>query len=125
MVDKYQQYFDSNIAFKLLKKLRKATRDKPKVIAGTTGAIVTTLGTLLSALNNPKMPARYKAITIGAIGYIVLPLDLIPDAIPVAGFTDDLGAASGALAAVTVYSNFSLKSLDAEIDSEEENNLED
>ncbi len=118
LVDNYQQYFDSNVAFRLLKKLRKATRDKPKIISGSTGAIVTTLGTLLSALDNPDMPAKYKAITIGAIGYIVLPTDLIADTIPVVGYADDFSIVASAVAAVAAYSNFSLELLDAEIDRE-------
>jgi uncharacterized membrane protein YkvA (DUF1232 family) len=114
----YAKHYDKNTAYRLLKKLRKATRDKPALIAGPTGAIVSTLGKLLSALDNPATPAPLKALIVGAIGYIVLPIDLIPDVIPVLGYTDDLASAAGVVAAVVAYSDFSMADLDNEIDSE-------
>jgi uncharacterized membrane protein YkvA (DUF1232 family) len=115
----YAKHYDRNVAYKLLKKLRKATRDKPLVISGPTGAIVSTLGKLLSALDNPATPAPLKALIVGAIGYIVLPIDLIPDMIPVIGYGDDLASAAGVVVAVAAYSNFNLDDLDAAIDEEE------
>ena len=116
LVEKYQQHFDKNMAMKLLVKLRKATRNKPKVIAGTVGAIVSSLGKLLSALDNPATPTHMKALIIGAIGYILLPLDLIPDITPGIGYADDLASVAGVVAAVGIYSDFSLEKLDAYID---------
>lgn len=117
LVEKYQQHFDKNMALKLLVKLRKATRNKPKVVAGAAGAVVNSLGSLISALDNPATPTKMKALIIGAIGYILLPLDLIPDVMPAVGYTDDLASAAGVVAAVAVYSNFSLEELDKYIDS--------
>lgn len=114
----YAKHYDHNVAYRLLKKLRKATRNKPAVISGPTGAIVSVLGKLLSALDNPETPAPLKALVIGAIGYIVLPIDLIPDIMPMVGYTDDLASAAGVVLAVGAYSNFSMKDLDAEIDRE-------
>ncbi len=119
LVEKYQKHYDKNVAFKLLKKLRKSTRNKPKAIAGTAGAIVSVLGKLLSALDNPATPTHMKALIIGTIGYIILPLDLIPDITPVIGYTDDLASAAGVVASVAVYSTFSLEELDKIIDMEE------
>lgn len=113
----YTKHYDRNTAYRLLKKLRKATRDKPKVVAGASAAVVTTLGKLLSALDNPATPGHFKALIIGAIGYIVLPFDLIPDMMPVVGYGDDLASAAGIVAAVAAYSNFSLEDLDREIDA--------
>ncbi len=118
LVNKYKKHFDKNVAYRLLKKLRKSTRNKSAIIAGSAKAIVSTLGHLLSALDNPATPPHLKALIMGAIGYIVLPVDLIPDAIPGIGFSDDLLSASGVVLAITAYSNFSLEELDAEIDSE-------
>lgn len=117
LVEKYQQHFDKNMALKLMVKLRKATRNKPKVVAGAAGAVVNSLGSLISALDNPATPTKMKALIIGAIGYILLPLDLIPDVMPAVGYTDDLASAAGVVAAVAAYSNFSLEELDKYIDS--------
>ena len=33
-----------------------------------------------------------KILVLGALGYLILPVDLIPDAMPLAGWTDDAGA---------------------------------
>jgi uncharacterized membrane protein YkvA (DUF1232 family) len=44
-----------------------------------------------------------KAKIFGALGYFILPIDLIPDAIPVAGYTDDLAALVWALK--TIWNN--------------------
>lgn len=116
LVEKYQKHFDKDLAMRLLVKLRKSTRNKPKVIAGTTGAIVVTLGKLISALENPATPVHMKALIVGAIGYIIFPLDLIPDITPVIGYGDDLASAAGVVAGVAAYSDFSLEKLDAYID---------
>jgi uncharacterized membrane protein YkvA (DUF1232 family) len=115
----YVKHYDRNVAYRLLKKLRKATRDKPAIISGPTGMIVSTLGKLLSALDNPATPAPIKAVIVGAIGYIILPIDLIPDMIPVVGYGDDLASAAGVVVAAAAYSNFNLDDLDAAIDEEE------
>ena len=79
--------------------------------------IVSALGKLLSALDNPETPTQMKALIFGAIGYIILPVDLIPDAIPVVGFADDLASVAGVVVAIEVYSTFSLEELDKYIDS--------
>ena len=117
LIETYHKHFDKNVALKLLAKLRKSTRNKPKLIAGTTGAIVTALGSLISALENPTTPNHMKALIIGAIGYIIFPLDLIPDITPLVGYTDDLASVAGIVAGVAAYTNFSLEELDKYIDS--------
>ena len=52
---------------------------------------------------DPATPWKAKAIIYGALGYFVLPLDFIPDALPVVGFTDDITALGAALRAVWDY----------------------
>lgn len=48
-------------------------------------------------------PAWAKSVIYGALAYFVLPIDAIPDLLPVAGFTDDLGALAAALISVAPY----------------------
>ena len=45
-----------------------------------------------------QCPWRTIAVLVGALGYVLTPIDLIPDFIPVVGWSDDCLALAGALA---------------------------
>ena len=45
---------------------------------------------LYYTLQSDKVSVKDKAVIIGALGYLISPLDLIPGAFPIAGLTDDL-----------------------------------
>ena len=65
--------------------------DKIARIAKRAGAkLVYAALILYYTLQSDKVSKADKAIIIGALGYMISPLDVIPDAIPIAGLTDDL-----------------------------------
>jgi uncharacterized membrane protein YkvA (DUF1232 family) len=41
-------------------------------------------------LGDPRVPRRHKLLLGALVGYLALPVDLVPDFIPVAGHVDDL-----------------------------------
>ena len=45
--------------------------------------------TLYVALRSPDMPKSNKLIVLAALGYFIMPLDVIADFLPLAGLTDD------------------------------------
>ena len=58
---------------------------------------------LFYTLIKPTTPAWARTVIVGALGYFILPLDLIPDFIVGAGYTDDFGALLSALITVSMY----------------------
>ena len=65
--------------------------EKISRIAKRAGAkLVSAALILYYTLQSDKVSKKDKAIIIGALGYMISPLDAIPDAIPIAGLTDDL-----------------------------------
>ena len=81
-IQKYERHYDDNAFWaKLQKFARKA------------GIKVTYAALLLYyVLKSPETSGKDRAKIIGALGYFILPIDLIPDFIPIAGYTDDLAA---------------------------------
>jgi uncharacterized membrane protein YkvA (DUF1232 family) len=52
------------------------------------------------AATDPKTPTGAKAILFGALGYFIVPIDLIPDMFGALGYGDDLAVILAALRAV-------------------------
>ncbi len=74
---------------------------KIKKVASKAGAKVIYIALILYyELADETVSLKEKGIILGALGYFILPVDLIPDFIPVAGFTDDLAALLAAFAYV-------------------------
>lgn len=58
---------------------------------------------LYEALKDEDTPTWAKGVIVAALGYFICPVDAIPDAVPLAGYADDLGALAAALAAVATH----------------------
>ena len=58
---------------------------------------------LYYTLKSPEVPMKMKTVIIGALGYVIAPIDLIFDATPVAGYTDDLASVMAAFAMISMY----------------------
>ena len=66
--------------------------DKIQRVAKRAGAKLVYVALILYYLiQSDKVSLKDKAIIIGALGYLISPLDAVPDAIPIAGLSDDLG----------------------------------
>ena len=66
--------------------------DKIKKFARKAGIKLIYLALLLFyTLQSGNLSLKDKAIIYGALGYFILPIDLIPDWIPVIGLSDDFG----------------------------------
>lgn len=56
---------------------------------------------LYQMLISGKTPLKYKAVVIGALGYFICPIDLIPDLMPGTGFLDDASVLLYALSMIS------------------------
>lgn len=75
--------------------------DKLKKMAHKAGAKAVYYALVLFyTMTDPATPAKYKAVIAGALGYFILPLDLLPDFLPFAGLADDWAALIAAVSYV-------------------------
>lgn len=58
---------------------------------------------LYYVLQKDDIPKKDRLLVMAALGYFILPLDLVPDFIPILGFTDDIGALVFALGKIAIY----------------------
>ncbi len=89
----YRRYFDDP---QLWEKIKNVARK-----AGTKVVYAALL--LYYVTRDPNVPAADKLKIYGALGYFILPADLIPDAIIGLGFTDDLAALAWAIYSVKIH----------------------
>lgn len=61
------------------------------------------------AYKRPETPNWAKTIALGALGYLVSPLDWLPDLTPIIGYTDDIGVLSFGLITIAGFINDGVK----------------
>lgn len=89
-IEKYQHNYSES---KLLQKLSRAAR-----WAGV--KVVYAVLLLYYVLRSSEVPVADKSKILGALGYFILPTDMMLDFIPLLGYTDDLAALVWALHSV-------------------------
>ncbi len=61
------------------------------------------------AYRRKETPSWAKNIILGTLGYLLAPIDAIPDLSPIIGYTDDLGVLSFGLVTIAAYVNDEVK----------------
>lgn len=91
--DQYRDYFNDSDLWEKIKKVAKKAGIKV-VYAALVLYYLTTEG---------DIPIKEKVLIYGALGYFILPIDMIPDSLLVLGFTDDFAALGYALYTASKY----------------------
>ena len=78
-LERYTAYYNAEKFWKKIKRFAKRIGSKAVYYALV----------LYYALQSPTISKKDKLIVYGALGYLILPLDLLPDFLP-GGFTDDI-----------------------------------
>jgi uncharacterized membrane protein YkvA (DUF1232 family) len=92
-ISQYVGYYDEGE----LKSFMKATARKlGKYIAYYVMIMVTLIG-------DPTVPNKAKLTFMAAIGYLILPTDLVADILPFIGFTDDIAFLTYVISSATDY----------------------
>jgi len=90
---KYEKHYDEG---RLWKKIPRALRRM--------GAwVIFDILRLYYVATSPGTPKHIKAALFGALGYFISPIDVIPDFIPIAGFTDDAAVIAGGVALAHMF----------------------
>ena len=58
---------------------------------------------LYYVMKDPNAPVLAKSTAAAALGYFIFPIDVVPDIVPIAGYSDDVGVVASALLAIAAY----------------------
>ena len=103
MLEKSKKYQKAFSARKFLLKL-------PKYFKALGIKSIYTVLLLWNAYQRKETPAWAKNIILGTLGYLLSPIDGIPDITPFLGFTDDMGVVSFGLVSIACYINNDVRS---------------
>lgn len=98
-IRKHGKYYSND---KLWEKIRKFSKR-----AGS--SVIYAVLLLYFTLQKPEIPLKVKATIAGALGYFILPIDLIPDVALGVGYIDDLSLVMVALVQVAMYIDEDIK----------------
>jgi uncharacterized membrane protein YkvA (DUF1232 family) len=95
----------------------KITKESVNRVLATLGRLFLAMGQqlvysvllMVFAFRRKDSPGWAKRIIIGALGYVLTPIDAIPDLTPLIGYTDDLGVLSFGLVAIASYINIDVR----------------
>jgi len=88
---KYQKHYNENSFWK---KIGKVARKVGEVV-------VLNALKLFYAMKMGKLSVGQVAIVVGALGYFISPLDLLPDLTPLVGYVDDAAVLAAAVATIS------------------------
>ena len=91
--DKYGKYFNEN-----------SFRRKIRKLSGKLGSnMLYYLIVLYEMMLDKSIPAKTRMLFVAALGYFILPTDLVSDFLPALGYSDDLAFLTYAVASATDY----------------------
>ncbi len=98
-LDPYKKYFSENIFWGKCKRYAQQAGSKTIYMALL----------LFYAYRRKETPGWAKHIMLGALGYLISPIDALPDLTPLLGYTDDAGVLAFALVVVSGHINEEVK----------------
>jgi len=95
----YNKFFSENKFWQKIKKYAQKVGSKTVYMALL----------LFYAYRRKETPGWAKHIMLGALGYLISPVDALPDLTPILGYTDDAGVLAFALVVVSGHINEAVK----------------
>lgn len=92
---KYRKYFSENRFWQKLSKISRGVGIK----------VVYSALLLYYAYRRRETPIWARSIILGALGYLLTPIDLIPDLTPIIGYTDDMSILALGMGGIAAFIN--------------------